>query len=220
MKSPLRVLKHSRLRSHVMFTWSRALELVDTWREAGAHDTDVSLQTQRLTLDVVGLTAFSHDFGETAQTRRQAQTPPPPPLVTNDSAIVLAGISGSMLSLDVVQTRKCRLLRVRHQTVDCILQRFAECKAQGIPHSICATHLGAASLNRPHPSKHMLTQTAPDAVMGRLVLIPVQTERRSGVTGPISAPCAASWLGRGRRRRTPSCGPSTPSAPSWPRWLV
>lgn len=48
----------------------RALELVDIWRDFGEHDTDVSLQTQRLTLDVVGLTAFSHDFGETAQTRR------------------------------------------------------------------------------------------------------------------------------------------------------
>lgn len=66
----------SKSRSRVMFVKSRALELVDTWREAGAHDTDVSLQTQRLTLDVVGLTAFSHDFGETAQTRRQAATPP------------------------------------------------------------------------------------------------------------------------------------------------
>jgi len=49
----------------------RALELVDIWREFGEHETDVSLQTQRLTLDVVGLTAFSHDFGETAQTRRE-----------------------------------------------------------------------------------------------------------------------------------------------------
>lgn len=49
---------------------TRALELVDTWQTAGTHDTDVSLQTQRLTLDVVGLTAFSHDFGQTAQIRR------------------------------------------------------------------------------------------------------------------------------------------------------
>lgn len=50
---------------------SRALELVDTWQTAGAHVTDVALQTQRLTLDVVGLTAFSHDFGQTAQISRE-----------------------------------------------------------------------------------------------------------------------------------------------------
>jgi hypothetical protein len=31
---------------------------------AAAFVTDVALQTQRLTLDIVGLTAFSHDFGQ------------------------------------------------------------------------------------------------------------------------------------------------------------
>jgi hypothetical protein len=48
----------------------RALEMVDIWKAHGAHITDVSLQTQRLTLDVVGLVAFSHDFEETQQTKR------------------------------------------------------------------------------------------------------------------------------------------------------
>jgi hypothetical protein len=52
------------------FAQCRTLRLADIW---GAHDsfrTDVATQTQRLTLDVVGLVAFSHDFGQTERIRR------------------------------------------------------------------------------------------------------------------------------------------------------
>lgn len=44
----------------------------------GARATDVALQTQRLTLDIVGLVAFSHDFRQAELTRRRAPPQPNP----------------------------------------------------------------------------------------------------------------------------------------------
>jgi cytochrome P450 len=52
----------------------RTLKLVDIWREPagqyGGFTCDIALQTQRLTLDVIGLTSFSHDFEQVEQIRR------------------------------------------------------------------------------------------------------------------------------------------------------
>eukprot|EP00884_Botryococcus_braunii_P015417 jgi/Botrbrau1/2559/Bobra.0079s0045.1 len=44
--------------------------LGDIWGEHNSFSTDVAVQTQRLTLDVVGLVAFSHDFEQTERIRR------------------------------------------------------------------------------------------------------------------------------------------------------
>ena len=45
--------------------------MVDILRAGGsALTTDVALQTQRLTLDIVGLVAFSHDFRQAELSRR------------------------------------------------------------------------------------------------------------------------------------------------------
>lgn len=42
--------------------------LADAWAaQPGAFRTDVALQMQRVTLDIVGLVAFSHDFRQTAR---------------------------------------------------------------------------------------------------------------------------------------------------------
>ena len=67
-------------------TRRRSLTLVDIWRQHGEHTTDVSLQTQRLTLDVVGLVAFNHDFGETEQIRRCALDAAPGRTLTSSAA--------------------------------------------------------------------------------------------------------------------------------------
>jgi Cytochrome P450 len=52
--------------SHVIT--ERSVELTNSLAEAagarGGIDMDISLHTQRLTLDIVGLTAFSHDFNQ------------------------------------------------------------------------------------------------------------------------------------------------------------
>lgn len=55
----------------------RTYQLADIWAEHQTFTTDVAVQTQRLTLDVVGLVAFSHDFGQTERIRRSPapQTP-------------------------------------------------------------------------------------------------------------------------------------------------
>lgn len=46
-------------------TLCSSLRVADTFTSQPApFATDVAIQTQRLTLDCVGLTAFSHDFGE------------------------------------------------------------------------------------------------------------------------------------------------------------
>ena len=47
--------------------------MVEILRTGGsALKTDMALQTQRLTLDIVGLVAFSHDFRQAELTRRRA----------------------------------------------------------------------------------------------------------------------------------------------------
>ena len=60
--------------SHVIT--ERSVEIADALSEAaaawGGLKTDVSLQTQRLTLDIVGLTAFSHNFQQVRSTRHLA----------------------------------------------------------------------------------------------------------------------------------------------------
>lgn len=51
----------------------RALQVAEAWGAAASSSpflTDVALQTQRLTLDIVGLVAFSHDFGQAQQAIR------------------------------------------------------------------------------------------------------------------------------------------------------
>lgn len=50
--------------------WCRTNQLAAIWGEHDSFTTDVAVQTQRLTLDVVGLVAFSHDFGQTERIRR------------------------------------------------------------------------------------------------------------------------------------------------------
>jgi hypothetical protein len=56
--------------SHVIT--ERSVEMTDSLAEAaaarGGIDMDISLHTQRLTLDIVGLTAFSHDFKQVRPT--------------------------------------------------------------------------------------------------------------------------------------------------------
>ena len=52
---------------------TRSEKMVEILRAGGsARATDVALQTQRLTLDIVGLVAFSHDFRQAELTRRRA----------------------------------------------------------------------------------------------------------------------------------------------------
>ena len=49
----------------------RSSEAADILADLGAHsETDVALQMQRLTLDIVGDVAFSYDFGQTRQMER------------------------------------------------------------------------------------------------------------------------------------------------------
>ena len=57
----------------------RSEQMVEILRAGGAVlTTDVALQTQRLTLDIVGLVAFSHDFRQAELTRRRAPPQPHP----------------------------------------------------------------------------------------------------------------------------------------------
>lgn len=79
---------HLYLLESVAVNAPRSLELVDIWREAGEHVTDVSLQTQRLTLDVVGLVAFSHDFQETQQIQWWVLHPLQQSLLLADCAVM------------------------------------------------------------------------------------------------------------------------------------
>ena len=54
--------------------------MVEILRAGGsALKTDMAVQTQRLTLDIVGLVAFSHDFRQAELTRRRAPPEPQPP---------------------------------------------------------------------------------------------------------------------------------------------
>lgn len=50
----------------------RSSSLADIWLQHGGAGfcTDIATQTQRLTLDVVGLVAFSHDFKQTERIQR------------------------------------------------------------------------------------------------------------------------------------------------------
>ena len=63
----------------------RSEQMVEILRGGGgALTADVALQTQRLTLDIVGLVAFSHDFCQAELTRRHA--PSDPNLIIEDTA--------------------------------------------------------------------------------------------------------------------------------------
>eukprot|EP00240_Pyramimonas_obovata_P000733 CAMPEP_0118932954 /NCGR_PEP_ID=MMETSP1169-20130426/10801_1 /TAXON_ID=36882 /ORGANISM="Pyramimonas obovata, Strain CCMP722" /LENGTH=583 /DNA_ID=CAMNT_0006875663 /DNA_START=463 /DNA_END=2215 /DNA_ORIENTATION=+ len=52
------------LRSVSGVVGERATRLCDIWEKEGVLTTDVAVQMQRLTLDIVGLVAFSHNFGQ------------------------------------------------------------------------------------------------------------------------------------------------------------
>jgi len=53
------------LRQYSGVVCERAEVLCDIWEKEGATiETDVAVQMQRLTLDIVGMVAFSHDFGQ------------------------------------------------------------------------------------------------------------------------------------------------------------
>ena len=54
----------------------------------GPFRANVAVQTQRLTLDVVGLTAFSHDFQQCAQIARSARPSHPDPASPSSMPVI------------------------------------------------------------------------------------------------------------------------------------
>ncbi|PRW33565.1 cytochrome P450 [Chlorella sorokiniana] len=131
------------LRSFGDVVVERSLRVADTFTSQPApFATNVAIQTQRLTLDCVGLTAFSHDFGEVEAIARDVRGGAPPSASDQDRLLWAVNAFGQILGevfitpmpllrlMDKLGFRQLRTLRealevMRHSMLGVIAQRRA-----------------------------------------------------------------------------------------------